>query len=170
MIPQFRILIADDEPVLTKLLGKMLDVEGYATELVNQSTDVLERMRQFKPQAVILDIAMPVVDGHKIAKLIRAEPGFENVLLVAVSGYADSHVKQSMEAGINHHLVKPIDFKQLLRILDNELDGRAVIAERIAEINALIDRIVESPQDRIPGEYAALIQERAALEKKLSQR
>jgi CheY-like chemotaxis protein len=65
---------------------------------------------------------MPVVGDHEIARQIRAEPGFEEVLIVVVSGYGDSQARKSLEAEINHHLVKPIEFKDVQHILASELD------------------------------------------------
>ena len=171
---QFRVLIADDEQIMTMLQGKLLELEGYATKQVNESTEVIRHVREFRPHAVLVDIAMAGLTGYEVAKQIRAEPGFEKVLIVAISGYGDSHARMSLQMGLDHHLVKPVDFKKLCRILAGELEKQGVredhhaIASRLAEVNSQIERILKSPEDRKPGEFGALIHERNQLERRLT--
>jgi CheY-like chemotaxis protein len=172
-----RILLVDDEPILTKLLGKLLEQKGYATRGVNRSTEVVEHVRQFKPHAVVLDVSMPQLNGYEVARQFRAEPGFEGLLIIAVSGYGDSsQAKMSLRTGMNHHLTKPVQIESLHRVLINELgqsagvgglEDRAGLGARLAEVNARIDQIVKSPEQRLPGEYGSLVEERSALERRL---
>ena len=73
---------------------------------------------KFAPNAVLLDIGLPDVDGLKLAKWIRQEPALQNVLLVALTGYGlESDKERVREAGIDHYLVKPVRFEKLESIL-----------------------------------------------------
>ena len=73
---------------------------------------------EFAPNAVLLDIGLPDVDGLQLAKWIRQEPALRNVLLIALTGYGlESDRERIREAGIDHHLVKPVRFEKVESIL-----------------------------------------------------
>ena len=70
------------------------------------------------PDVVLLDIGMPGMDGHEVARQLRLLPGGSSVRVIAMTGYgslADRH--RSIESGIDHHLVKPVDFAALQNLL-----------------------------------------------------
>jgi len=68
---------------------------------------------------------MPKLSGYELTQLIRERPELEDVPLIAVSGYADDqHAAKALEAGCDHYLFKPLDFKQLNRIIDGEIERR----------------------------------------------
>jgi len=70
--------------------------------------------REFSPDAILLDIGLPVVDGLQVARWIRQEPGLRKVLLVALTGYGrDADRQATRDAGFDHHLAKPVDFKTI---------------------------------------------------------
>jgi CheY-like chemotaxis protein len=74
--------------------------------------------REFHPDVVLCDIGLPGMDGFEVARRFRADPELREVVLVALSGYAqpeDRH--QSSKAGFAHHLAKPADIRELERIL-----------------------------------------------------
>jgi len=74
--------------------------------------------RAFRPDAMVIDIAMPKLSGHDLARQIRAEPWGRDLLLIASSGWSRDESKQdSMAAGFDHHLVKPIEIGALERLL-----------------------------------------------------
>ena len=74
--------------------------------------------REFAPDAMLIDIGLPVVDGLQVARSIRQEPGLSNVLLVALTGYGqDSDRQATRDAGFDYHLAKPVDFKLIQNIL-----------------------------------------------------
>ena len=70
--------------------------------------------REFSPDAILLDIGLPVVDGLQVARWIRQEPGLRKVLLIALTGYGrDADRQATRDAGFDHHLAKPVDFKTI---------------------------------------------------------
>jgi CheY-like chemotaxis protein len=88
---------------------------------VHQAHDgrqALELARRLVPDLVLLDIGMPGMSGHEVARRLRAEPGLAGTTLIALTGYGSAEDRrESREAGFDGHLVKPVDFDALERIL-----------------------------------------------------
>jgi PAS domain S-box-containing protein len=117
-LPARRVLIVDDARdsayVLSKLLGKM----GQQVEVAQDALSALEAVRATPPDVVISDIAMPNVDGYELARLLRQEPGLEGTVLIALTGYGqDSDRQAAIDAGFDHHLVKPVGIEALEELL-----------------------------------------------------
>ncbi len=73
----------------------------------------------YRPDLVLLDIGLPRMSGHEVARKLRERPEFTNMVLVAMTGYGrESDRTQSREAGFDHHLVKPAEFSELQEILE----------------------------------------------------
>ena len=105
-----RILVVDDYPLAAETLMKMLELEGHDVRTANDGPSAIEEIRCRQPEIVVLDIGLPGMDGYKVARAIRSTPGMEQLILIALSGYAqDDDRRQSREAGFNYHLTKPVD-------------------------------------------------------------
>jgi CheY-like chemotaxis protein len=84
----------------------------------------LERAQAFRPDVVLLDIGLPGVDGYEVARRIRACIDLKAVCLVAVTGYGqDADKVRARNAGFAHHLVKPVEFSALQRILATSVEA-----------------------------------------------
>jgi DNA-binding response OmpR family regulator len=95
----------------------LLKMHGHQVTLAHDGRSALELFESVKPDAVLLDIGLPVVNGYDVAAQLR-ERGHADVLLIAVSGYGQADDRErSMRAGFDHHLVKPVDVRELLAIL-----------------------------------------------------
>jgi two-component system CheB/CheR fusion protein len=82
----------------------------------------LESAREFRPDAVLLDIGLPGMSGYEVARALRDRPETRGTLVVAMTGYGqEADRRRSREAGIDHHLVKPLDPAEIRRLL---ADGR----------------------------------------------
>jgi CheY-like chemotaxis protein len=78
----------------------------------------LERASIEFPDVCLLDIGLPEMDGHELARRLRAQPSTTSAVLIAVTGYGQEHdQKNALAAGFNHHLTKPVDVKKLTSIL-----------------------------------------------------
>ena len=78
----------------------------------------LQAAIDYRPHVVLLDIGLPGMDGYQIAQSMRQQLMFDQVVLVAITGYGTgSDLKRSSDAGFDHHLIKPPDFHKLRRIL-----------------------------------------------------
>jgi CheY-like chemotaxis protein len=104
-----------------------LSLGGHEVCIAHDGSTVIERVKSFKPDLVLLDLEMPGIDGYKTAKLIRNLPGGNETLLVALMGRGqDEDRRRTREAGFDFHLVKPVEFENLRQILAT---GKAMPAE-----------------------------------------
>jgi PAS domain S-box-containing protein len=113
-----RILVVDDNVDMANSLGRLLEQEGHTITTAHDGLAALAAARKFKPNAIVLDIGLPGLDGYRVAEALRREPAFNDVRLVAVSGYGQAEDRsRAKAAGFDHHLVKPVDFGQLVSVL-----------------------------------------------------
>jgi signal transduction histidine kinase len=117
-VPARRILVVDDNVDGAEALAKLLGLSGHQTFTAYDGREALAAARLHRPDAVLLDIAMPGMDGYELARRLRQEAGLADVLLVALTGFGqDEDRRRSREANIDHHLVKPVDPDVLQRLL-----------------------------------------------------
>jgi CheY-like chemotaxis protein len=113
-----RILVVDDNVDAASMLGMLLEAAGHEVVIEHESRHALERATSEAPQVCILDIGLPEMDGNELAQRLRASPRTAGAVLIAITGYGqDSDRGQTLAAGFDHHLVKPVDTKQLAAIL-----------------------------------------------------
>ena len=116
--PSLRVLVVDDNVDSAMTLEMLLRASGHETRVVHDGLAVLEAAIDYRPHAVLLDIGLPGLNGFEVAKQLRLQPALQNVVLVAMTGYGQESDRQlSLEAGFDHHLVKPANFGQVLQIL-----------------------------------------------------
>jgi CheY-like chemotaxis protein len=109
-LPRQKILIVDDHVDAADTLALLLELEGHETQAVYLSTEAIERATWFKPDVVLLDIGLPVMNGYELAQRFRSTPELAGVRLVALTGYGKSEDQQRTKAaGFDEHLVKPVD-------------------------------------------------------------
>ena len=112
--PFHRILIVDDMPPAALLVAIMLRSKGQHVSTAESGPEALVMIEQEKPNLILSDISMPGMDGYDLAREIRRRPQWNDIRLVALSGYGrESDKKQSEEAGFDGHLVKPITIEDL---------------------------------------------------------
>lgn len=113
------ILIIDDNKDLTEIMCDMICFLGYKAEYSLNGKDGLLKARAFKPDVVICDIGLPIMNGYEVAKKIRTDKDLNDVILIALSGYAQPEdVERSIKAGFNKHLAKPLSLETLKATLD----------------------------------------------------
>lgn len=126
--PGARVLVVDDNEDAAMLLADVLARRGYITETAADAREAMRQMVAFLPQAAILDIGLPVVDGYELARQIRALPNGQGIYLVALTGYGQAMDRErALAAGFDHHLVKPVDVATLRELLDAALAGSSGI-------------------------------------------
>jgi signal transduction histidine kinase/ActR/RegA family two-component response regulator len=117
-LPPRRVLIVDDNRDAAETLGALLTEMGATVSTADCGPAALESLTHFLPDAVILDIGMPGMDGYEVARRIRSHPQCGAVLLIALTGWGQEHdVRRSDEAGFDHHIVKPADMGKLRALL-----------------------------------------------------
>jgi CheY-like chemotaxis protein len=96
----------------------MLELLGYRTTVVYDGDEALQAAAALRPRIAILDIGMPRVNGHEVARRLRTEPWGERMFLIALSGWGrDDDRRKTAAAGFDHHLVKPLDLHELAMLL-----------------------------------------------------
>jgi CheY-like chemotaxis protein len=116
------ILIAEDNRVLAMGMSILLTHAGFDVETVHDGREALRVAKARRPDAVLLDIGLPGLDGFQVAEAMRKEPDLQSVLIVAVSGYDQAMFpERSKQASFDHQLVKPVDFQTISALLDKAL-------------------------------------------------
>jgi CheY-like chemotaxis protein len=105
-----RVLIVDDDLDTVDSAAMLFRLQGHLVETALTGRAAIERVRGFEPDLVLLDVHMPDMDGHAVARSIRREFPVNSPVLVAVSGYCrSSDMLRSADAGFDLHLAKPVD-------------------------------------------------------------
>jgi PAS domain S-box-containing protein len=113
-----RVLVADDNEDAANSLHALLRMIGYDARAVYDGEQAVNVAEMFRPHVILLDIGMPKLSGLEAARAIRARPWGRKVALIALTGYGQNADRQrSIEAGIDHHIVKPVDPAALERLL-----------------------------------------------------
>lgn len=112
-----RILVADDYADGREMLAFFLERQGHTVATAADGTDALTVASTFKPNVAILDIGMPGVSGHAVARELRSQLG-DAVTLVALSGLGEAADKaRAADAGFDYHFTKPVDIAALSKFL-----------------------------------------------------
>jgi CheY-like chemotaxis protein len=121
------VLVVDDNVDLVQMLAASLVWQGHAVQSAFNGPDGLKAAQEWQPDVVLLDIGLPGLDGYEVARRLRSDPAqaMRTMKLVAVTGYGrDSDIALTREAGFDAHLVKPVDFSDLEKVIQG-MSGRA---------------------------------------------
>jgi two-component system CheB/CheR fusion protein len=111
--PPLRVLVVDDNVDAAGTIGVLLELLGHEVTVAHDGPAALAAAAAAPPELVLLDIGMPGMDGYTLAARLR-DAGHDRATLVALSGYGqEEHLRRSMEAGFDHHLVKPLNLDVL---------------------------------------------------------
>jgi PAS domain S-box-containing protein len=115
-----RLLVVDDNADAADSLALMLQMDGHQVEVAYDGPSALDNALADRPDAVLLDIGLPGLNGYQVARRLREQLG-DRTRLIAITGWGqDSDREQARAAGFDDHLVKPIDYPLLLRMLGGE--------------------------------------------------
>jgi CheY-like chemotaxis protein len=111
---RLRVLVADDNRDNADSFSTLLTMIGHDVRTAYSGLEAVAVADVFRPQVVVLDIAMPGANGYEVARRIRGRSWGVNAVLIAVTGWGhDDDKRKAEEAGFDHHLVKPVDLQQL---------------------------------------------------------
>ncbi|MFZ0547567.1 MAG: response regulator, partial [Candidatus Promineifilaceae bacterium] len=110
-----KILVIDDDPGLLKMMGLILHKAGYSVEIATSGIDGLAKTDEFKPDIVILDRMMPLMDGLEVVRRLRTRPATARIPIIMLSalGGVDEKV-DGFEAGVDDYIHKPVEPKELM--------------------------------------------------------
>jgi two-component system CheB/CheR fusion protein len=124
MTAKLRVLVVDDLPDSAESLARLLVAMGHEAVFVTQASKALDAARALRPHLVFMDLGMPEIDGYQLARLFRAEFGFETLRLVAITGWGRYEDRAaSRQAGFDAHVQKPAELDIIDSILKTVFAG-----------------------------------------------
>ena len=119
-----KILIADDDPIIIKLLQVNLEMEGYDVVTAQDGQDAVEKAGKEHPDLVMLDIMMPRMDGWAARQALLADPALKDIPVIFLSARAQqADLRKGYEAGVAEYITKPFDPVDLLDVVQKVLAG-----------------------------------------------
>jgi two-component system cell cycle response regulator DivK len=123
--PPRRILVVDDFDDNRAMYAEFLAYSGFIVDEASDGAQAVEQTRRFLPDAVVMDLALPVMDGWEATRRIKADPSTRHIPVVAVTGHAlAGHSRVAREAGCDAFLAKPCLPERLLETLCQLMDHR----------------------------------------------
>lgn len=111
-----KVLIVEDNRDAAEALSQSLESMGFEIRIAHEAYEALSVARDFNPDAALLDIGLPVMDGYELARRLREER--RGIRIIAVTGYGQADDRRrAVEAGFDGHLLKPVDLDQLGEML-----------------------------------------------------
>lgn len=113
------VLVVEDFEDNRFMMRRLLEMSGYSVVEAVNGQQAVEKARDERPDVILMDLSLPVLDGLAATRRIREEEGLRKVPIIAVSAHdsADFHA-EALAAGCNEYVTKPIDFDQLVKLLD----------------------------------------------------
>lgn len=123
-----KVLVVDDNRDAAILMGRLLRTLGNDVHVVHDGFAALAAAEEFQPEAVLLDIGLPDMDGYETARLMREIPSCKRVTIIAVTGWGQEDDREKgRRAGFDHHVVKPADSATLMQILSTVREKVALV-------------------------------------------
>jgi DNA-binding NtrC family response regulator len=139
-MPKGRILIVDDEPVISESLSEMLEGWGYETAVASDGRQGLAVVEEFLPSVVVSDVYMPHLDGFGLLREMRSLHPETAVILLTGQGTVEMALRAIQDEGAFHYLEKPIDFAKLRLVVERAVEYAEARRENLALRLQLRDR------------------------------
>ena len=125
------VLVVDDEFEIRQLLATMLTMMGYESFMAQDGLDALEKIPQYQPDILILDVMMPRMDGLTLCRQLRRDAETAELPIIMLSGKAHQEaIQEGLQAGANRYLIKPTGLDELTRNI-NEVLGETAVKKKI---------------------------------------
>jgi CheY-like chemotaxis protein len=120
---RLRVLVIEDDVDTAESMSRLVKLWGHDVQQATAARAGLELARAFRPDFVLLDIAMPGMDGCTVARRLHEERQLQGCCIVAITGYGDAEQRhRCSDAGVDEFLVKPVDLKVLQSLLNLQRD------------------------------------------------
>ena len=121
-----KILVVEDNPTHMKLASLVLSAAGHKVSESEAAEQAFSAIKREKPDVILLDLALPGMDGLTLVRRLKADPETRTISVVAVTAYVDQFGKrEALDAGCDAFLVKPIDTRILPRIISEAAKGHS---------------------------------------------
>jgi len=120
---QKKILIADDNENIREALTYLLEDEGYQLWLAKDGAETIEKVREFRPDILFLDIMMPEINGYDVCQVIKSDPVLKNTYVIMLTAKGQvAEQERGKEVGADEYVVKPFSPMEILTKIKNILD------------------------------------------------
>jgi DNA-binding response OmpR family regulator len=114
-----KILIVDDDILITGLMETLVAMSGHEAIIVNNSLEALETAISVHPKLITLDLMMPHLSGYEVCALLRGEPQFDNTPIVIISAKEDTQSRdKALTMGATEYMTKPFDIDHFLKMIE----------------------------------------------------
>ncbi len=108
------VLVVDDNVDAAETLALLLEQAGYVVQIAGDGDEALRLLDHFEPELALLDLGLPAMDGHELARRLRADPRTAHIRLAALTGYGSARDRARTSLHFDEHLVKPVAADVLL--------------------------------------------------------
>jgi len=120
-----KVLIVDDNVDVAQTMGWMLETIGHDYRMVHEGKLAVPTAQDYRPDAILLDIGMPGMDGYAVCRALREQTLFDDTVIIAQTGWGQTQARAAPgESGFNHHLVKPVTMDRLEELLADIASAR----------------------------------------------
>lgn len=130
--PKTKILVVDDEPNIVQTLKDRLEMNDYEVYCASNGQDGLKLAKQVQPDVILLDVMMPIMDGHQMLEKLRHEEWGMMISVIMLTARSQAQdVARARACGIEDYIIKPFDLSELLEKIENLVTRRkALLATR----------------------------------------
>ena len=145
-----KILIADDNPTNVELMEVYLSEVDCLTVVAVDGLDTLDKVAQFQPDLILLDIMMPKLSGFEVCKKIKDDPATEHIMILMVTALGElGDIERAVAAGCNDFVSKPVNKLELLNRVENLIKLRHVTDE-LERLRSYIDGMEDDTGPQAP--------------------
>ncbi len=128
-ISKTRILVVDDEPNIVQTLQDRLEMNEYEVFTAGTGREGLKRFEDERPHVILLDVIMPIMDGHEMLEVLRKQPGGQDVSVIMLTARSQTQdIARANACGIDDYIVKPFDLSELLEKIESVVEHRRAMA------------------------------------------
>ena len=127
---KIKVLVVDDEPNIVQTLQDRLEMNEYIVSTAGDGREGLKKAQQEKPDVILLDVIMPVMDGHEMLEVLRKQPGCSDISVIMLTARSQTQdIARANACGIDDYIVKPFDLSELLEKIETVLEKRKAMAK-----------------------------------------
>jgi DNA-binding response OmpR family regulator len=124
-----KILVIDDEPNIVQTLQDRLEMNEYNVRTAGNGREGLDKIEQDKPDVVLLDVIMPVMDGLEMLEVMRKKPENQDISVIMLTARSQTQdIARANACGIDDYIVKPFDLSELLEKIEGVVENRKAVA------------------------------------------
>jgi len=118
------VLVVDDDPILVKTLRAYLLRAGYRVQVARHGLEALQRVKQHKPDIILLDVLMPMLDGFKVARMLKFDKNTKDIPIIVITSRATENERNiGQQVGADEYLLKPYKISHVLQVVASYLNN-----------------------------------------------